>query len=98
MIFNRSILATVALATATVAAPALAQTPGTGTGPVATACQAEIAKHCAGKEHGAGEVRKCLEAKKAEVSAPCKAALDSTGPGKGMGGMGGMSGMSGDKK
>ena len=98
MISNRSLLATAALAAAALTTPALAQGPGTGTGPVATACKAEIAKFCAGKEHGAGDVRKCLEAKKAEVSAGCKTALDTTGPGKGMGGMGGMSGMSGDKK
>lgn len=70
---------------AATAHPALAQTPGTGTGPVAAACKAEIAKFCAAKEHGAGEVRKCLEANKAEVSAGCKSALESTGPGKGMG-------------
>lgn len=66
------------------AMPVLAQ------GPVAAACQAEIAKFCAGLEHGQGAVRKCLEANKDQASAACKTALDTTGPGKGMGGgMGG---------
>jgi hypothetical protein len=54
-------------------------------GPVATACKDDIPKLCAGKEHGQGEVRACIEANKDKVSAACKAALDSTGPGKGMG-------------
>lgn len=62
---------------------ALAQ--GAGQGPVASACKAEIEKLCAGKQHGGGDVRACLEGKKAEVSAACKSALDSTGPGKGPG-------------
>lgn len=59
--------------------PAIAQ------GPVATACGQEIASLCADKEHGRGEVRACLEANKDKVSAGCKQALDTTGPGKGMG-------------
>ncbi|MCU0954329.1 MAG: cysteine rich repeat-containing protein [Hyphomicrobium sp.] len=54
-------------------------------GPVAAACKDDIAKYCAEKEHGRGEVRGCLEANKDALSAECKAALDSTGPGKGMG-------------
>lgn len=92
----KSFLATAALTAMAFTTPALAQAgPGTGTGPVAVACKDDIAKHCAGKEHGAGDVRKCLEAKKAEVSPACKTALSTTGPGKGMGGMGGMGGMSG---
>lgn len=66
------------------AMPVLAQ------GPVAAACQAEIAKFCAGLEHGQGAVRQCLETNKDKASAACKTALDTTGPGKGMGGgMGG---------
>ena len=64
----------------TLATSALAQQ-----GPVATACKDDIPKLCAGKEHGQGEVRACLEANKDKVSAACKAALDSTGSGKGMG-------------
>lgn len=54
-------------------------------GPVATACKDDIPKLCAGKEHGQGDVRACLEANKDKVSAACKAALDTTGPGKGQG-------------
>jgi hypothetical protein len=54
-------------------------------GPVAAACKDDIPKYCAGKEHGGGEVRACLEASKDKVSAQCKTALDSAGPGKGMG-------------
>lgn len=73
-------LAVIALAAA-LASPALAQNR-----PVATACQDDIAKLCAGKSHVNREVRTCLEANKSKVSAACKTALDSTGPGKGMGG------------
>lgn len=69
-------------------APALARQ-----GPVGAACKEDIAAHCAGKSHQNREVRNCLEANKDKVSAPCRSALESTGPGKGMGqGMGGMGG------
>ncbi|HMN37681.1 MAG TPA: cysteine rich repeat-containing protein [Hyphomicrobium sp.] len=71
-----------ALAFATVATATAAGAQG---GPVATACKDDIAKYCAGKEHGQGEVRACLEANKDKVSAACKTALDTTGPGKGRG-------------
>ena len=54
-------------------------------GPVAMACKDDIAKYCAGKEHGKGEVRACLEAAKDRVTDECKTALDTTGPGKGTG-------------
>ncbi len=54
-------------------------------GPVATACKDDLKKFCAGKEHGQGEVRACLESNRDKVSAACKTALDNTGPGKGMG-------------
>jgi hypothetical protein len=64
-----------------IAAPALAQNPP-GTGPVATACQQDIEKLCAGKEHGQGAVRACLETNKEKVSASCANALDSTGAGR----------------
>ncbi|MEQ1717896.1 MAG: cysteine rich repeat-containing protein [Hyphomicrobium sp.] len=73
-------IAGAAFGTLTLATSAIAQQ-----GPVATACKDDIPKLCAGKEHGQGEVRACLEANKDKVSAACKAALDSTGPGKGMG-------------
>lgn len=62
-----------------------------GQGPVAAACQDDMSKFCEGKQHANREMRNCLEANKAKVSATCRTALDSTGPGKGMGkGMGGM--------
>ena len=51
-------------------------------GPVATACADEIAKFCADKEHGQGEVRACLEANKDKASEACKTALETTGPGR----------------
>jgi hypothetical protein len=63
-----------------VVSPALAQQ-----GPVAMSCKDDIAKYCADKEHGKGEVRACLEAAKDKLSDQCKAALDTTRPGKGMG-------------
>jgi hypothetical protein len=62
------------------AAPALAQ--GTGKGPVAKMCQPDIEKFCAGKVHGQGAVRGCLEDNKAKVSLACASALNSTGPGR----------------
>lgn len=55
---------------------------GPGTGPVAQFCQTDIEKLCQGKVHGGGEVRDCLEANKAKVSAECAKALDSTGFGR----------------
>lgn len=54
-------------------------------GPVASACKDDLAKVCAGKSHENREARTCLEANKAKVSAACKAALESTGPGQGKG-------------
>lgn len=71
-----------AAAAATLALANMAAAQG---GPVATACKDDIPKFCAGKEHGQGEVRACLEANKDKVSAACKTALDTTGPGKGQG-------------
>ncbi len=56
-----------------------AQVPGL----VAESCKTEIEKFCADKQHGYGEIRACLEAKKSESSEVCKKALDTTGPGKG---------------
>ena len=71
-----------------VAAAVLAITSGSafaqqGTGPVARACADDLAKYCAGKPHQGRDARTCLEANKAKVTAACKAALDSTGGGKG---------------
>lgn len=71
---------TLALAVSLLAAPALAQ--GTGTGPVARACEADIKTYCAGLEHGQGEVRACLEENKDKVSDACKEALETTGHGR----------------
>lgn len=51
-------------------------------GPVAIACKDDIPKHCAGKEHGQGEVRACLEANKDKVSNACREALETTGGGR----------------
>lgn len=75
MTFGAAVLAAVVLA-------AVAAAQG---GPVATACKDDIPKFCAGKEHARGEVRACLEANKDKVSAACKTALGTTGPGKGQG-------------
>jgi len=55
---------------------------GMGTGPVAAACQTEIADKCAGKEHGNRAARTCLEANRASLSDACKTALDTTGRGR----------------
>jgi hypothetical protein len=51
-------------------------------GPVATECKDDIAAFCAGKKHGQGEVRACLEANKDKASAACKTALETTGGGR----------------
>ncbi len=93
--YGKKIITAVAL---TLAMTGAAWAQGPGQGPVAASCGDEIAKLCAGKEHGGGAVRACLEANKDKVSAACKAALDTTGPGRGMGrGMGGMGGMGGGR-
>jgi hypothetical protein len=54
-------------------------------GPVATQCAKDIETYCAGKGHGAGQTRTCLQANHDKVSAECRQALDTTGPGKGRG-------------
>ena len=74
------ILAIVSLSLIASVAGAAAQT-----GPVATACKNDIPKFCAGKSHGRGEVRDCLQSHYAKVSAACKHALDTTEGGRGMG-------------
>jgi hypothetical protein len=56
---------------------------GAGLGPVASACQTAIEQKCVGKEHGNRDIRACLEANRASLSAACKAALDNTGGGRG---------------
>ena len=54
-------------------------------GPVATQCAKDIETYCAGKGHGAGQTRACLQANRDKVSVECRQALDTTGPGKGRG-------------
>ena len=56
-----------------------------GQGPVASACNDDSAKLCAGKSHENRAARTCLEATKDDVSAACKTALDTTGGGQGKG-------------
>lgn len=76
--------AAAAFLTAAAAAGALAQVSGKGPsqGPVIARCKDDIARFCSGKRHD-GEVRTCLEGRKAEVTAACKTALETTGGGKG---------------
>jgi len=76
-----TILAAAAALAAAVSGSVLAQ--GAGTGPVATLCKEDIAKYCADASHGAGQVRGCLEQHRAQLSAACTKALDTTGPGRG---------------
>lgn len=52
-------------------------------GPVASACTAEISRYCADKQHGNGAVRACLEANREQLAAQCAQALDTTGGGRG---------------
>lgn len=53
------------------------------TGPVASQCATDIQNYCTGKQHGSGQVRACLTANRDKVSAACREALDTTGPGRG---------------
>ena len=64
-------------ASLTLVMPAVAQT-----GPVATACAADISKFCAGKGHGNRQTRSCLEANREKLSEGCRRALDTTGGGR----------------
>lgn len=82
---TRYAFVSVAVIAAMFAVPAAAMAQGKGQGPVANACGSEIATLCAGKEHGSGAVRSCLNANRAKLSEGCKAALDNTGPGRGQG-------------
>jgi hypothetical protein len=54
-------------------------------GPVAEACNEDIAQYCADKAHGSGELRACLEENIDKVTAACKTALETTGGGQGQG-------------
>lgn len=86
-----SLIAPITAMSLVIASAAWAQGPGPrmgqgrmepGTGPVAEHCQEEIVQLCEGLEHGGRAIRTCLEKNKAKVSAACKNALDSTGPGR----------------
>jgi len=64
-----------------IAGPAGAQ--GAGMGPAARQCAQDVKKFCADKQHGGGDIRTCLESKKAGFSAACKEVLEMIGPGEG---------------
>jgi hypothetical protein len=87
---RRSILTLVVCGSAIMASASYAQMAdprggqGMGTGPVASACKAEIADKCAGKQHGNRAVRTCLESNRSSLSEACKTALDTTGGGRGL--------------
>lgn len=68
-------------AMAIVAPVGAANAQGWGGGPVASACEREIGRYCADREHGRGEVRACLQAHRAKLSSTCKSALNRTGRG-----------------
>ncbi|WP_244469071.1 cysteine rich repeat-containing protein [Afipia sp. 1NLS2] len=53
------------------------------TGPVAAKCAKDIQTYCPNKSHGRQQVRSCLESNRSKVSAECRKALDTTGPGRG---------------
>lgn len=55
------------------------------TGPVAEACNEDMAKYCADKSHGSGEMRACLDENIDKVTEACKTALETTGGGQGQG-------------
>lgn len=80
---GRYVTAIIAAGAATLIATA--STAQQGEGPVAQACSDEMAKLCQDKQHVQGEMRACLEANKDKASSACRAALDTTGPGKGLG-------------
>jgi hypothetical protein len=72
------LLALAALSTFGVVEPAMAQHER-----IATACKEDIAKYCADKRRGTGEVLTCLKANKDKISQRCKNALQYTGPARG---------------
>ena len=55
------------------------------TGPVAEACNEDMAKYCADKSHDNGEMRACLDENIDKVTEACKTALETTGGGQGQG-------------
>ncbi len=54
-------------------------------GTVARVCAADIQSYCADKDHGSRQTRTCLESNRDKLTAECRQALDSTGPGSGRG-------------
>ncbi|MDF3809586.1 hypothetical protein [Rhodopseudomonas sp. BAL398] len=74
-------------------APAQFRGGGNGSGPVGQMCARDINIHCAGLRHGNRGVRNCLVSHRSSLSRSCRAALDGTGGGRGMGRMGGGMGM-----
>jgi hypothetical protein len=78
-------MAALAALAATDAANAQSRGRGDGSGPVGSACAGEIKAYCAGMSHGGGAVRGCLQDNRSELSRACRAALDGTGGGRGMG-------------
>jgi len=65
--------------------PAFAQFRGSGRGPVGQMCARDINIHCVGISHGNRGVRNCLASHRSSLSTSCRAALDNTGGGRGMG-------------
>lgn len=60
----------------------LATTASAQTGPIATACKAELEKNCAGKSGDETAAKTCLESSKAKLSKKCKKALKAAAPAK----------------
>lgn len=84
---TRTILMASLFAALSIAAidPAAAQFRGNGRGPVGQLCARDIDIHCAGISHGNRGVRNCLASHRDSLSRSCRAALDNTGGGRGMG-------------
>jgi hypothetical protein len=80
MVMNKIAVMMIAAAASIVITGASAQT-----GPVAEACNDDMAKYCADKSHGSGEMRACLDENIDKVKEACKTALETTGGGQGQG-------------
>lgn len=82
---KKMMISLVALMSVLATGEAMAQRREPGTGPVAGICAEDAGKFCTDKEHGNRAIRTCLEANRDKVSAECRQALDTTGPGRGQG-------------
>lgn len=71
------------------AALAFAGTAGAQTGVVGTACKDDIQRYCPDISHIGGAVHLCLGEHLSQVSAACRAAMESAGAGNGRFGRGG---------